>query len=548
MEHRVGYGASWTLLSFFAWTLLLTVTAYHPQGEFYSKSVDHNDYDNDVASHSYRYNRCDLSKPPFFAVSYAVEVLDSSPTNWQQVEDNHTTLLHQALQICDEIIIPPNLTLLTGPFNLTSHQVLTVDGVLKASSNRSRFPLVAPVLGYGWSNDKNCFLPSQSKHKIVVGALRYAPIIGSFHSHNVTIRGTGRIDGSGWDWWNNCTKCHFDGNDENESNLKSRFDNDASYCLSASRPKLVEMQFVTGFSIYGGHDREAGTASPPLTLVNSPFWTITPHYSQDIFVSNLHILAPGRVGNTDGCNLDSCRNAVLQHLYISTGDDGVALKSGLNGFGMNLAIPTENVVIHNITTTREGRGGLAIGSEMSGGIRNITFRNCRLLGERGIIFKPSVGRGGYLDNILFQDISSPNKVNFYIGHDGVPLMPNNSFVPLVSNIRFENVAKLDLVRGFSACSQANQSKCYNISSNSGQSSPWSDVLPSSRHYTCKTFAHTMFEGTIQLPWPICLPMDSPVNLRPDFPNWGQPNGVFVSLEACRSVCTFDLSTSQTQLR
>ena len=95
----------------------------------------------------------------------------------------------------------------------------------------------------------------------------------------------------------------------------------------------------------------------PLTLENSPFWTLTPSYSQNIHVNNLRILAPlDRIGNTDGVNLDSCRNALVENIYIRNSDDGVCIKSGLNGFGLNLAIPTENVLIRNITTAKGGRG------------------------------------------------------------------------------------------------------------------------------------------------------------------------------------------------
>jgi polygalacturonase len=492
---------------------------------------------------------CDISKSPFDAVSYDGDKAKLSLSYQQQVEGDHTSILHSALNICDEIVIPQHLTLVTGPFNLTSHQVLTVDGTLKASSSRHRFPLIAPVLGYGWSNDKNCFLPHKSIHKIIVGALRYAPFIGSFHSSNVTIRGTGRIDGSGWEWWDNCTKCHVDNRRQNGHNrnvstevIKSILWTNSSYCLPASRPKLVEMQFVSGISIYGGHRKENSAFSSPLTLANSPFWTITPSYSQDIYISNLQILAPGFVGNTDGCNLDSSRNAVIQNLYISNGDDGIALKSGLDGFGLNLAIPTENIWIENVTTSSKGRGGLAIGSEMSGGIRNVTFRNCRLLGERGITIKPSVGRGGYIDGVLFQNIET-SRTTLSMGHDGVPLMSNNTFVPLISNIRFENVSRVDLAHGLSDCSKANQSKCFNISSDDGQNSPWNESLPSPRYYTCKTAAKTLFYGTAQLPWPVCIPMDSPVNLRPDYPNWGPTTGVYSSLHACQADCQHNLLLS-----
>lgn len=156
----------------------------------------------------------------------------------------------------------------------------------------------------------------------------------------------------------------------------------------------------------------------PLTLENSPFWTLTPSYSQNIHVNNLRILAPlDRIGNTDGVNLDSCRNALVENIYIRNSDDGVCIKSGLNGFGLNLAIPTENVLIRNITTAKGGRGGFAIGSEMSGGLRNVTYRDSVLEGERGINIKPSVGRGGYIHDLSFINIVTP-AVSFGVGSDG----------------------------------------------------------------------------------------------------------------------------------
>jgi hypothetical protein len=231
--------------------------------------------------------------------------------------------------------------------------------------------------------------------------------------------------------------------------------------------------------------------------------------------------------------LDSCRNAIIQNSYINNGDDGIAIKSGLNEFGLNLAIPTENVLIQNITT--DGRGGFAIGSEMSGGVRNVTFRNSRLLGQRGIYFKPSVGRGGYIEDILFQNIETPNRVLFRMGHDGIPFVPSNVYVPLVSNIRFENVTNLDLPYAFKDCSKANQSKCFNISASNDKESPWPDKLPSSRFFARKTTAHTMISGTIQLPWPVCIPLDAPVNILTEYFNWGPTIGSFSSLEDCQDV-------------
>lgn len=264
---------------------------------------------------------------------------------------------------------------------------------------------------------------------------------------------------------------------------------------------------------------------------NSPFWTLTPSYCQNIHVHNLRILAPmDRIGNTDGCNLDSCRNAIVENLYIENSDDGVCMKSGLDGFGMNLAIPTENVLVQNITCGAGGRGGLVIGSEMSGGVRNITFRNSVLLGERGIHLKSSIGRGGYIHDVLYENIDMSNNlgISFDIGSDGDPIEPGNRFTPLVSNLRFVNIS------GGGGCSlgcqHANRSTCFNTTFGGHSPDRCTPPIPSpvlpAQHFTCK----------VTPAWPVCIPLDAPVNNDPSYPNWGPTRGNFASLSECQRVC------------
>lgn len=359
------------------------------------------------ASVSRLWSSCEVTSAAFGAVGDGVT--------------SDTAAIRAALEQCDRVILPKGGTYLSGPVNLTSNQELVVDGTMLASSDRSEYPLVLPVMGYGWGNDENCFPPGTTPHKVVVGSLRYSPVVGAYHATNVTITGSGVIDGQGQQWWENCTRCHYPPH------------NNSSFCEVASRPKLIETQFVNGFRVLGaaphphiarGRSHPRGAAShrqrpapsaptpfvpptppPPvwpgtLTLQNSPFWTVTPSYTQNIHVANLRILAPmDRIGNTDGVNLDSCRNAVVENIWIQNSDDGVCIKSGLNGFGLNLGIPTENVLVRNVTCSLGGRGGFAIGSEMSGGLRNVTFRDSTLHGERGINIKPSVGRGGCVEAV-----------------------------------------------------------------------------------------------------------------------------------------------------
>jgi hypothetical protein len=95
-----------------------------------------------------------------------------------------TVALRSSLAACDEVRLKVGRAFLSGPLNLTSNQRLVVDGTLLASQDKRAYPLIAPVLGYGWSNDENCFPPDAAPHKIVIGRLRYAPIVGAFHASN----------------------------------------------------------------------------------------------------------------------------------------------------------------------------------------------------------------------------------------------------------------------------------------------------------------------------------------------------------------------------
>jgi len=450
---------------------------------------------------------CDVTSPDFGALGDGVT--------------DDTAAIRKALINCNEVLLPAGASFLSGPVNLTSNQMLRVDGTFLASQEKTDYPIVPPVLGYGWSNDGNCFAPGSEPHRVVEGALRYAPVIGAFYAKNVSVVGSGTIDGQGDPWYSNCTKCHYTPG------------NDSSFCLTVSRPKLLEFQFVDGLVVRGASVGEA------LTLQNSPFWTLTPSYTQNIHVKDLRIFAPmNKIGNTDGCNMDSCRNALIENLYIQNSDDGVCVKSGLQEYGFNLGIPTENVLVRNITCPKGGRGGFAIGSEISGGIRNVTFRDSILHGERGINIKPSIGRGGYIRDMLFENITMTSSISLHVGGPATPWLPGNNYVPLVDSLHFSNIEGSGGCR--ISCSGVNGSACHRMRFSGTQGEKCKcdscDTFEPKPRYTCKTTANTQFAGTIQLPWGVCLPSDSPVNVNSDFPNWGPTDGDFETLEACQSVC------------
>ena len=150
-----------------------------------------------------------------------------------------TEAVRRALALCDEVVLPAAHTFLSGPLNLTSNQRLNVQGTLLASVEPADYPLVLPMTGYGWGDDENCFPPDADKNKIILGSLRFSPVVGSYNASNVSVVGAGTIDGRGEIWWQNCTACHYPPT------------NNSAFCEIASRPKLLEFQFVHGLTVHG---------------------------------------------------------------------------------------------------------------------------------------------------------------------------------------------------------------------------------------------------------------------------------------------------------
>ena len=230
------------------------------------------------------------------------DVADHGAVGDGQTDDSRA--LRSALAACDEVVIPRHRSCVSGPLNLTSNQVLRVDGALLASTIPAHFPLMEPVVGYGWSRDTNCFPANSTRRGFREGALRHAPVVGAYNASNVSVVGGGVIDGRAGEplgWWDNCTRCR------GAKPPDPAFPPDEAFCLAASRPKLLEFQYVTGLTVAGN------AVGDPLHLKDSPFWTLTPSYSRNVRVRDLRITAPVRtpgIGNTDGVNLDSCRDAL----------------------------------------------------------------------------------------------------------------------------------------------------------------------------------------------------------------------------------------------
>ncbi|MBZ9630029.1 glycoside hydrolase family 28 protein [Salegentibacter sp. LM13S] len=140
------------------------------------------------------------------------------------------------------------------------------------------------------------------------------------------------------------------------------------------------------------------------TFQNSPAWNIHPLMSENVIIRNLNVRNPWYSQNGDGLDLESCKNALIYNNTFDVGDDAICFKSGKNKDGRDRGMPTENVIVKN-NIVYHGHGGFVIGSEMSGGVKNVHVSNCTFIGtDVGLRFKSTRGRGGVVEDIFISDI------------------------------------------------------------------------------------------------------------------------------------------------
>ncbi|MDR1226223.1 MAG: glycoside hydrolase family 28 protein [Prevotellaceae bacterium] len=142
-----------------------------------------------------------------------------------------------------------------------------------------------------------------------------------------------------------------------------------------------------------------------VTLQNSPAWNIHPLMCENLIVNNLIVRNPWYSQNGDGIDIESCKNIVVYNSSFDVGDDAICIKSGKNEEGRKRGIPTENLIVDKCVVYH-GHGGFVVGSEMSGGVKNIKVANCTFLGtDVGLRFKSTRGRGGIVENIWIENIN-----------------------------------------------------------------------------------------------------------------------------------------------
>jgi polygalacturonase len=175
-----------------------------------------------------------------------------------------------------------------------------------------------------------------------------------------------------------------------------------------------------------------------VTFQNSAAWCLHPLMCENLTVKNISVKNPWYAQNGDGIDVESCKNVLIENSVFDVGDDALCMKSGRDAEGRKRGMPTENVIIRGCTVYAS-HGGFVIGSEMSGGAKNIYVSNCTFIGtDIGLRFKTTRGRGGVVENIFIKDIYMKDIVGeailfdmYYAAKDPIPLAGEKRELPKV---------------------------------------------------------------------------------------------------------------------
>ena len=324
---------------------------------------------------------------------------DFNITNYGAVADGNTLntkAFEKAIEACSgsgggRVVVPPG-EFLTGAIHLKNNVNLYISegAVVKFSTDPRDY---LPIVLARWEG---------------VDLMNYSPLIYALEKENVAVTGKGLLDGQGSNdhWW------PWKGKKEFGSTGLSKTQDD-----SLSRPRLMKMNdenMPVNKRIFG-----EGTYLRPtfvefykckniliegVTFKDAPFWFIHPVLSANITVSEVTINGLGP--NNDGCDPESCTDVLIDNCTFNNGDDCIAIKSGRNGDGRRINIPSSNIIIRNCKM-KDGHGGIVIGSEISGGCSNVFAEKCEMDSpnlERALRIKTNSKRGGIIRGIYMRDV------------------------------------------------------------------------------------------------------------------------------------------------
>lgn len=292
-----------------------------------------------------------------------------------------------------------------------------------------------------------------------------SPISG-YNLENVAITGDGIIDGNGGMWrpvkkdkmnsaeWKNLTakggvlqsnvwypsQSYIDGEEICKGDGRARLTKEKAEDIKRYlRPVMVQLVGCKNVLLEG------------VTFQNSPAWNVHPLMCENLIVDGVFIKNPDYAQNGDGLDVESCKNVIIYRSTLDVGDDAICLKSGKDEAGRKRGIPTENVIVRDCRVFH-GHGGFVVGSEMSGGVSNVSVSNCQFLGtDTGLRFKSCRGRGGVVKNIFIDNINMLNvsgdavtfDLYYFVKNTPKEIPPVDETTPQFRDIYIKNVTSFN---------------------------------------------------------------------------------------------------------
>ncbi|MFB6320013.1 glycoside hydrolase family 28 protein [Saccharicrinis sp. FJH54] len=264
--------------------------------------------------------------------------------------------------------------------------------------------------------------------------MNYHPLLYTRNQENVAITGEGILEGNGKAWWDLAKGTQIKSLTKLYDLVEAGVAPEERNCLafeptSYLRPAMVQFISCKNILVEG------------IELHSGPMWTTHFVYCENVVARDLRVITTGT--NNDGIVPDATNGMLIDNCYFSTGDDCIVIKSGLNEDGWRVGKASENIVIKNCTT-KHGHGGVVIGSEMSGGVRNVYAHDCDFSQtQRGLRIKSMKGRGGVIEDLWFEKIRMDNiereaiKINMHYGSSSIK--PRTDSLPTFRNLHYKDI-------------------------------------------------------------------------------------------------------------
>ncbi|MCX6622146.1 MAG: glycoside hydrolase family 28 protein [Acidobacteria bacterium] len=320
----------------------------------------------------------------------------------------------------------PEGSFLTGAIHLRSNVNLHLDAgaTLRFSTNPGHY---LPLVFTRWES---------------IECMNYSPLIYAFRQTNIAITGQGTLDGqagpTAWWPWKGRKEFGWTPGTPNQAPARAALEAAGEHDLP-----VPERVFGNGHYLRPSFVQPYGCSNvlvEGVTIRNSPMWEVNPVLCRNVIVRNVKIDSHGP--NNDGCNPECSTDVLVEGCRFDTGDDCIAIKSGRNRDGRRVGAACENIIIRGCTM-KDGHGGVTIGSEVSGNVRNVFVEDCRMdspLLERALRIKSNSYRGGIVENVSFRNVTIGQVSQailhvdfFYEEGEGGP------YQPVVRNILVENV-------------------------------------------------------------------------------------------------------------